>query len=80
MADAQQKYKQWQQILLDEKANTMSALPLTKADMRLDFYYGGDHTFSHATDMIQAKLKLLENEISIYLPSLAEQLNLNSNY
>src|SRR4029077_17718441 len=35
----------WLKILEDERENTREALPLIQHDMRLDPYYGGDHTF-----------------------------------
>jgi hypothetical protein len=65
----------WEEVLVDERANTEEALPLVGQDMRLDPYYGGDHTFSHAADMMEAKLKILEVEIRNYLPSLKEKLS-----
>ncbi len=61
----------WREILEDERANAEAALPLVERDMRLDFYYGGDHTFPHAADMIHAKLKLLETELNGFLPQIA---------
>lgn len=76
LAKASQLYQKWQLLLLNEKANTIDALPVVEADMRLDFYYGGDHTFPHAADMIRAKLKLLEHEINVFLPSLANKLTI----
>jgi hypothetical protein len=42
--------------------------------MRLDPYYGGDHTFSHGEEMMKAKLKILQEELSTYLPSLEAKL------
>ena len=42
--------------------------------MRLDCYYGGDHTFPHGEKMIQAKLAILQQEITEYLPSLRVKL------
>jgi hypothetical protein len=61
----------WRGILEDERANTEAALPLVERDMRLDFYYGGDHTFPHAADMIRAKLGLLKAELAEFLPKIA---------
>jgi hypothetical protein len=65
----------WKQVLEDERQNTSDALPLIRRDMRLDPYYGGDHTFSHGEEMIGAKLELLETELSNYLPSLEARLS-----
>jgi hypothetical protein len=44
-----------------------------EADIRLDFYYGGDHTFSHGADTIRAKIQILEKEINDFLPALARR-------
>ena len=66
----------WKHVLLDEKANTETALPLVERDMRLDCHYGFDHAFPHAADMIRAKLRLLEEEIGKTLPALAHQCGL----
>jgi hypothetical protein len=65
----------WKQVLEDERQNTTDALPLIRRDMRLDPYYGGDHTFSHGEEMMSAKLELLEEELSDYLPSLEAKLS-----
>jgi hypothetical protein len=62
---------QWREVLEDERENTRAALPVLKGDMRLDPYYGGDHSFSHGEAMIAAKLKLLDQELNDYLPGLA---------
>ncbi len=68
--DALTKLAHWKKILEDERENTAEALPLLQQDMRLDPYYGGDHTFPHGEKMIAAKLAILQQEISGYLPSL----------
>jgi hypothetical protein len=76
-ADVTDKLARWKVLLEDELANTKDALPLLEADMRLDPYYGGDHTFPHGEDMIKAKLEILQREISEYLPSLADKISRN---
>lgn len=63
--------ERWRETLLDEWQNAREALPLAQADVRLDFYYGGDHTFPHLEDMLQAKIKLVRAEIDQFLPSVA---------
>jgi len=68
----------WLKILEDEQENAREALPLIQQDMRLDPYYGGDHTFPHGEKMIQAKLAILQQEITEYLPSLQVKLLGNS--
>lgn len=74
--EAAELYNRWRAILSDELDNTRAALPVVEADMRLDFYYGGDHTFPHAADMIRAKLAILEQELKDYLPGLASRYRL----
>ncbi len=63
----------WRKVLEDEKENTIQALPILEQDMRLDPYYGGDHTFSHGKEMIKAKLTILNKELSEFLPSLEKK-------
>jgi hypothetical protein len=67
------KLAAWKTILEDELANTREARPLVQQDMRLDCYYGGDHTFPHGEKMIRAKLTILQSEINEYLPSLGKK-------
>jgi hypothetical protein len=64
--------KRWHEVLEDERANCEAALPYAERDMRLDPYYGGDHTFSHAADMIRAKLGILKTELDGFLPKIAK--------
>ncbi len=78
LGDARLAYQRWREVLMDEKANATMALPLMEADMRLDWYYGGDHTFPHGADMIRAKLELIEREIGEFLPALAHKCGLHS--
>ncbi len=70
-------FNRWRQVLLDEQANTQAALPLVERDMRLDCYYGTDHAFPHAADMIRAKLQLLEKEIGQTLPAIGRRCGFN---
>jgi hypothetical protein len=67
-------WERWREVLLDERDNARESVPVAAADVRLDFYYGGDHTFPHLGDMLAAKLDLLEAEIEGFLPSAAERL------
>ena len=69
-------FERWRQVLLDEQANAEDALPLVEADMRLDCYYGIDHAFPHAADMIRAKLNLLTREINATLPGIERRCGL----
>jgi hypothetical protein len=43
--EAQKLLARWREVLQDERENAAAALPLMQADMRLDWYYGGDHSF-----------------------------------
>ncbi len=76
VTEARRTYDRWREVLLDEQANATEALPVMEADVRLDFYYGGDHTFAHGADMIRAKLELIEQEITEFLPALARKCGL----
>ncbi len=73
-AEVTKKLVRWKDVLMDELENSREAAPLLQQDMRLDPYYGGDHTFSHGEAMIDAKLGILQKEMSEYLPSLAEKI------
>lgn len=70
-AEAAKLYARWRDVLADERQNAVEALPVVQADMRLDHYYGGDHTFPHAADMLRAKLTIIEGELNEYLPAVA---------
>jgi hypothetical protein len=72
--DAGNKLRLWKDVLTDELQNTRDAEPLLRQDVRLDPYYGGDHTFSHGEQMIKAKLGILQLEVTDYLPSVAEKV------
>ncbi|NUM53392.1 MAG: hypothetical protein HUU46_07095 [Candidatus Hydrogenedentes bacterium] len=67
---AEKQFARWRDVLLDEKANAETALPVMESDVRLDWYYGGDHTFPHGADMIREKLRMLEREIDQVLPAI----------
>jgi hypothetical protein len=70
-SEAMRLLRRWQEILQDEKENTEQARLVMARDMRLDYYYGGDHSFSHGVDVLDAKLKLLNFELKDFLPSVA---------
>ncbi|MFH1572250.1 MAG: hypothetical protein ABIL09_29940, partial [Gemmatimonadota bacterium] len=62
--DAAADRARWREVLEDERENARQALPVAAADVRLDFYYGGDHTFPHLAEMLAAKLEVLEGELA----------------
>jgi hypothetical protein len=70
-AEAKKLIARWREIMLDEKQNTEQARPVMARDTRLDYYYGGDHSFSHGVDVLDAKLKVLDSELNQFLPSTA---------
>ena len=72
-------YQAWLAVLQDEQENTQAALRLAQADCRLDFYFRGDHSFPHLTEMLEAKLGLLDTEINEFLPALAEKCQAEPN-
>ena len=74
--ELQAKYNRWKAVLEDEWANATAAMPVAEADVRLDWYYGGDHTFPHAVDMLKAKMAMTQQEIEVFLPSVATRLGL----
>jgi hypothetical protein len=74
-AKAAEQLARWKDLLADEKNNAEDALDVLRHDMRLDPYYGGDHTFAHGEAMIKAKLGILEQEMSEYIPALEARLS-----
>jgi hypothetical protein len=76
MTEAEKLLRRWRDVLQDEESNTRQARPVMAADMRLDFYYGGDHTFSHGTDMLDAKLNIIGTELKEFLPKTAIRLGI----
>jgi hypothetical protein len=70
---ARELLNSWRKVLIDERENTGAAVGLAEADCRLDFFFRGDHSFPHVTDMLHAKLRILDTEINEYLPSLAKK-------
>ncbi|HIJ64562.1 MAG TPA: hypothetical protein HPP77_01320 [Candidatus Hydrogenedentes bacterium] len=74
--EAQGWCDRWRAVLLDERANAVEGLPVMENDVRLDWYYGSDHTFEHGADMIRAKIKLIDHEIGDFLPALAARCGL----
>ena len=74
-ARARELYEEWRAVLLDEQENTRTAAPIARADARLDFYYRGDHMFSHLWDMVDAKMELLQHELEVFLPSVAQRID-----
>lgn len=68
--------ERWKRILIDERANAETALPVAEADVRLDCYYGSDHSFAHIADMVRAKIQIMGTEIEETLPAIAKQCGL----
>lgn len=74
-ADPTADRQRWMGVLENERQNVIAALPVARADMRLDFYYGSDHTFPHVVHMLEAKLALLEGELRSASEALARSEN-----
>ncbi|HRK35585.1 MAG TPA: hypothetical protein PLJ47_13390 [Candidatus Hydrogenedentes bacterium] len=74
---AREHYERWLRVLMDEKENAKAALPIMEADVRLDWYYGSDHTFPHGADMIREKLRILDVELAEVLPGVARKVGLD---
>jgi hypothetical protein len=66
-------FQRWRDVLIDERQNARDALPVAQTDMRVDCYFGSDHTFPHVADMLEAKLRIIGVEINEFLPSVAKQ-------
>jgi hypothetical protein len=54
--------------------NTQAALQTVLADVRLDVYFQPFLGVAHTSEMIKAKLRLLDREEHIYLPALAKEI------
>ena len=74
---AKADYARWLEVLRNEKTNTADALPVMQGDMRLDFYFGGDHSFHHGVDVLRAKLAIMDTEINETLPALAKRCGID---
>jgi hypothetical protein len=77
-SEAVRLLERWREILQDEKKNTEQARPVMARDMRLDYYYGGDHMFSHGVEVLDAKLKVLASELNEFLPSVATRCGITN--
>lgn len=75
IAEAQRQYERWQAVLEDERENTKAAISIVEKDSRLDVHTTRDGAaLEHATDLMHKKLALLDHELQVFLPSLAEKL------
>lgn len=74
MAEAKAKYDRWRAVLEDEHKNTQMAIAIVKRDSRLDVHNTRDGAaLAPATDLMRKKLALLNHELKIFLPSIAEK-------
>jgi hypothetical protein len=67
--EAKKLFDRWTIVLADELENAKAAIPIMDADVRLDFQFFGDHTFSPGGKMLRAKVALVEHELREYLPA-----------
>lgn len=70
---AAKDFRRWLEVLNDELENSRAALPLMERDSRLNYRYGGDHTFEDGPKVIRAKIAILEKEILEFVPGLAKR-------
>jgi hypothetical protein len=76
-AEAQQKLERWRAVLEDERENTQAAISIVEKDSRLDVHTTRDGAaLERATVLMHKKLALLDHELQVFLPSLAEKLGL----
>ena len=50
-------------LLVEEKENTLQAMPIAQKDPRIDTLHRGDHSFHSLRAMMQAKIQLLNMQI-----------------
>lgn len=75
--DAQTKYDRWRAVLQDERENTILAIPIVKQDSRLDVHNNRQGAaLAPATELLSKKLELLDQELNVFLPSLAAKCGL----
>jgi len=63
-------FARWREVLRDARENAEAAIPLVQDDVRLDWYYGSDHTFPHAEDMLREKIRMIDVALNETLPAL----------
>lgn len=63
-------FARWREVLQDARANAEAAIPLVQDDVRLDWYYGSDHTFPHAEAMLKKKIEMIGTALEDTLPRL----------
>ena len=77
IADAKTKYDRWRAVLEDERENTKTAISIVKKDSRLDVHNTRDGAaLAPSTDLMRKKLALLDHELKVFLPSVAEKAGL----
>jgi hypothetical protein len=64
----------WRFVLEDELENARGAVPVLEADVRLDSWHRGDHSFNHMIDMLNEKIQMTERDLREVLPSVAAEL------
>jgi len=61
-------------VLHDEKQNALDAVIIAGKDARLETLYRVDHSFSKLTDMLHAKIELIDKQIAEEIPKLEKNL------
>lgn len=79
LTEAQTKYDRWRAVLEDERENTETAITVVEQDSRLDVHNTADGVaLAPAVVLLREKLRMLDHELSIFLPSVAEQAGLST--
>jgi hypothetical protein len=78
VTEAQSSYNRWRAVLEDERENTSEAMSVVEEDSRLDVHNTRNGTaLEPAEDLMREKLALLDHELNVFLPSVAEQAGLH---
>lgn len=74
IAEARTRYERWRAVLEDERENTQTAIVIVQQDSRLDLHNTQDGAaLAPAADLMREKLALLNQELKVFLPSVAEK-------
>ncbi len=77
IAKARVNYDRWRAVLKNERENAEAALSIVAQDSRLDPHNTRDGApLEPAPDLLHEKLDLLDHELGVFLPALAQRLGL----
>lgn len=79
ITEAQTKYDRWRVVLQDERENTKAAIPIVEQDSRLDVHNTKNGAaLGPAAELMRTKLELLDRELDVFLPSIADKAGLST--